>query len=136
MRFEIYRDAWLLDTISDSSTTTYFDINSEVGTAEYAVRAIYEHLNEVCESEIVSVTVDVTSVLENSETASLYPNPASDHFKVESQVKEIKVFDALGQMVYEGQTNEVEVRNWNNGVYFVRIVDENDVVSTVKFIKE
>ena len=136
VRFEIYRDAWLLDTISDSSTTTYFDINSEVGTAEYAVRAIYERLNEVCESEIVSVTVDVTSVLENSETASLYPNPASDHFKVESQVKEIKVFDALGQMVYEGQTNEVEVRNWNNGVYFVRIVDENDVVSTVKFIKE
>jgi len=136
VRFEIYRDAWLLDTISDSSTTTYFDINSEVGTAEYAVRAIYERLNEVCESEIVSVTVDVTSVLENSETASLYPNPASDHFKVESQVKEIKVFDALGQMVYEGQTNEVEVHNWNNGVYFVRIVDENDVVSTVKFIKE
>lgn len=136
VRFEIYRDALLLDTISDSSTTTYFDINSEVGTAEYAVRAIYERLNEVCESEIVSVTVDVTSVLENSETASLYPNPASDHFKVESQVKEIKVFDALGQMVYEGQTNEVEVRNWNNGVYFVRIVDENDVVSTVKFIKE
>ena len=66
----------------------------------------------------------------------LYPNPASDRFMIEGKVKEIKAFDALGQMVYQGKDNTVEVAAWPQGVYFVRVVDENDVVSTVKFVKE
>jgi hypothetical protein len=39
-------------------------------------------------------------------------------------------------MVYQGEDNTVEVATWPQGVYFVRVVDENDVVSTVKFVKE
>jgi hypothetical protein len=66
----------------------------------------------------------------------LYPNPASHSFTVEGKVKEIKVFDALGQLMYQGVMNVVEVSSWPNGMYFVRILDENDTVSTVKFIKD
>lgn len=91
---------------------------------------------EYCTSDIVPVTVEVTSVDEKNRTASLYPNPASRSFTVEGTMKDIKIFDALGQLVYQGADNTVEVATWPQGVYFVRIVDENDVVSTVKFIKE
>jgi len=96
----------------------------------------YERLNEYCESDPSTVTVEVTSVSENVGHSMLYPNPASDRFTIEGKVKEIKVFDALGQMVYQGADNTVEVATWPQGVYFVRIVDENDAVSTVKFVKE
>jgi hypothetical protein len=82
------------------------------------------------------VTVEVTSVDEKNRTASLYPNPASRSFTVEGAVKDIKIFDALGQLVHQGADNTVEVATWPQGVYFVRVVDENDVVSTVKFVKE
>jgi hypothetical protein len=91
---------------------------------------------EYCTSDIVPVSVEVTSVSENASHSMLYPNPASDRFTIEGKVKEIKVFDALGQMVYQGEDNTVEVATWPQGVYFVRVVDENDVVSTVKFVKE
>ncbi len=67
---------------------------------------------------------------------SLYPNPASNSFTVEGKVKEIKVFDALGQLVHQGKDTVVDVNTWPQGMYFVRIVDENDAVSTVKFVKE
>ena len=96
----------------------------------------YERPNRYCESDPSSVTVEVTSVPENTSHSMLYPNPASDRFMIEGKVKEIKAFDALGQMVYQGKDNTVEVAAWPQGVYFVRIVDENDVVSTVKFVKE
>ena len=91
---------------------------------------------EYCTSDIVPVTVEVTSVDEKNRTASLYPNPASRSFTVEGTMKDIKIFDALGQLVYQGADNTVEVATWPQGVYFVRIVDENDTVSTLKFVKD
>ena len=79
---------------------------------------------------------DPNIIVEQSIAPALYPNPASHSFTIECKVKEVKVFDALGQMMYQGEDNTVEVAAWPQGVYFVRIVDENDAVSTVKFVKE
>ena len=122
--------------IEDPSQRSYFDASNEIGATEYTVLVTYERPNEYCESDPSSVTIEVTSVSENTSHSILYPNPASDRFIIEGKVKEIKVFDALGQMVYQGEDNVVEVDTWPQGVYFVRIVDENDAVSTVKFVKE
>ena len=79
---------------------------------------------------------DPNTIVEQGIVPALYPNPASHSFTIECKVKEVKVFDALGQMMYQGEDNDVEVAAWPQGVYFVRIVDENDAVSTVKFVKE
>ena len=135
LMYEIYRGNTMLDTIEDSEMRTYFDVSNEIGAADYAVRAIYERLNEYCESEIATVTVEVTSVSENTSHPMLYPNPASECFTIEGKVKEVKAFDALGQMVYQGKDNTVEVKTWPQGVYFVLIMNENDAVSMVKFVK-
>ena len=107
-----------------------------MGTLSYGVTVSYEREGETCESEMATIDVAVTAVQEHSFQTSLYPNPASDCFTIEGKVKEVKAFDALGQMIYQGADNTVEVAEWPHGVYFVRIVDENDAVSTVKFVKE
>jgi hypothetical protein len=78
---------------------------------------------------------DPDDVAEQEQMQSLYPNPASDRFTVEGNVKEVKVFNALGQLMHQGTNNTVDVSAWPEGVYFVRIVDEYDAVSTVKFLK-
>jgi hypothetical protein len=104
---------------------------------DFEVSVLYRRESgEQCTSDPVSVTVEVTSIPENSLGYSLYPNPASDRFTIEGKIKEVKAYDALGQMVYQGKDNTVEVATWPQGVYFVRIVDENDAISTVKFVKE
>ena len=122
--------------IEDPSQRSYFDASNEIGATEYTVLVTYERPNEYCESDPSSVTVEVTSVPENTSHSILYPNPSSDRFTIEGKVKEVKAFDALGQLVYQGEGNVVEVAAWPKGVYFVRVMDENDVVSTVKFVKE
>ena len=93
----------------------------------------YPTVGEIFDYEM---NCDLEDVIELKQMQALYPNPASDRFTIEGKVKEVKVFDALGQLVYQGADNTVEVATWPQGVYFVRVVDENDAVSTVKFVKE
>ena len=78
---------------------------------------------------------DPDDVAELKQTQVLYPNPATDRFIVEGHVKEVKVFNTLGQLMHQGTENTVEVSAWPEGMYFVSIVDENDAVSTVKLLK-
>ena len=121
--------------IEDPSQRSYFDASNEIGATEYIVLVTYERPNEYCESDPSSVTVEVTSVSESTSHSMLYPNPASDRFTIEGKIKEVKAFDVLGQMVYQGANNTVEVATWPQGLYFIRIVDENNSVTTVKLLK-
>ena len=127
--------AQVIAEIDNASVGFYYDASNAIGEVQYGVLASYERPNEYCESDIEWVTVVLTAVSEKAGQLTLYPNPGSDRFTIEGNIKNVKVFDALGQMIYQGETNTVEVRDWNNGVYFVRIVDENGAVSTVKFVK-
>ena len=105
-----------------------YDWNDNLIVASYD----YPTVGEITDYEM---NCDPDDVAELKQTQALYPNPANDCFTVEGDVKEVKVFNALGQLMLQGSDNTVNVSAWPDGMYFVRIVDENDTVSTVKFLK-
>ena len=105
-----------------------YDWNDNLIVASYD----YPTVGEITDYEM---NCDPDDVAELKQTQALYPNPATDCFIVEGNVKEVKVFNALGQLMLQGADNTVDVSAWPDGMYFVRIVDENDTVSTVKFLK-
>ncbi len=105
-----------------------YDWNDNLIVASYD----YPTVGEITDYEM---NCDPDDVAELKQTQTLYPNPATDRFIVEGHVKEVKVFNTLGQLMHQGAENAVEVSAWPEGMYFVRIVDENDTVSTVKFLK-
>ena len=105
-----------------------YDWNDNLIVASYD----YPTVGEITDYEM---NCDPDDVAELKQTQALYPNPASDCFTVDGNVKEVKVFNALGQLMLQGADNTVDVSAWPEGMYFVRIVDENDTVSTVKFLK-
>ena len=105
-----------------------YDWNDNLIVASYD----YPTVGEITDYEM---NCDPDDVAELKQTQVLYPNPASDCFTVEGNVKEVKVFNALGQLMLQGADNTVDVSAWPEGMYFVRIVGENDTVSTVKFLK-
>ena len=76
--------------------------------------------------------------LGNEKSISLYPNPVSDILSIKSSlgIAKLVVFNLLGQnvMVREN-TNSLNVNKLKPGAYILKIVDENDSVSTKKFIK-
>ncbi len=73
---------------------------------------------------------------------TLIPNPADGGFQVSSlefqAVDEIKVFDAVGKMIYQttiGHTERsrsVETSSWDNGIYFVQLITASGEKSSTK----
>ena len=71
-------------------------------------------------------------------TSKLYPNPSSDMVKVESeyQVEKISVLNALGKEVLKTESKFFSVKGLAKGMYSVRIITENEYVSTTKLLVE
>ena len=82
--------------------------------------------------------IDETSVQEQDlQHVSLYPNPAKGKVIIEGiQPAEVQVFNDLGQLVKTVQgTNEINISNLKQGVYFVSIITENKERFIRKIVK-
>ncbi|MBT3209384.1 MAG: PKD domain-containing protein [Bacteroidetes bacterium] len=79
---------------------------------------------------------------------NLYPNPVKDILNVTftSNLQtdmQMNIFNAIGQSVYSKQiykkskteNYQVDVSNWNDGVYFIRLSDEKENTNLKRFIK-
>ena len=144
VKYNVYRSAdnveyefiGSVDAAAGQEYYEYFDATA-AGTYYYQVRAEY---SDGCESEpAVSeanpannyVIVNVTSVAENGEVA-LYPNPTNGNITIQAQnMNRITVVSVLGQVVYdaevEGDSQIINMAQFNAGVYMVRIATENGV---------
>lgn len=66
---------------------------------------------------------------------NIFPNPASDVFYIESdaQISKVRLFDVLGQVVYEHAANhthhEIVVEGLRTGVYFVQLSTQAGTVT-------
>ena len=68
-----------------------------------------------------------TSVEESENQVSLYPNPADHNLKIEAEgMTQVSVYNQLGQLVYasncDNNTLNVNVSEWNEGLYLVKIM--------------
>ena len=85
----------------------------------------------------VAINEDILSVTELSTEAKLYPNPTTGQFTVEgANVARVEVYNLVGQKVYEaeGQTVSIDASDWNKGLYFVNVIDQNGAVATKKLV--
>ncbi len=75
---------------------------------------------------------------------SIYPNPSSDQLYINTNQDtgdyKITVFDIQGKqhLTTSKETlisNPLQIQDWASGVYFIRIEDQNGVMTTKRFIK-
>ncbi|TVR77966.1 MAG: T9SS C-terminal target domain-containing protein [Chitinophagaceae bacterium] len=94
---------------------------------------------------------EVNSVFEvkTFNTVKTYPNPVNDYLRINheqliglEQVV-VTIFDGNGRIVYlEQQTNlnaeyiEINAAEFTEGIYFIRVISENDVLMQSRFIKQ
>ena len=116
----------------------WFDDEMPAGIYYYQVTAVYDN---GCESEpapafdnptVDYVDVYVTAIGENTANVAIYPNPTNGNVKIEAEgMNHITVVSVLGQMVYDADVNadelELNMAQFNTGVYVVRIVTENGI---------
>ena len=78
---------------------------------------------------------------QTSNSVSIYPNPAKDFVSVECKgAKELMIVDYLGRVVFQStsirQQLTVNTKQFNKGVYIVKVIMNNGDVKTEKLIVE
>lgn len=82
-------------------------------------------------------------IVNEGNTVSLYPNPATDEitldFGVDAEKALFAVFNAQGQLIVEGRTQEtsthkVSTSGWQPGLYLIRVRVNNNKNETLRLI--
>jgi hypothetical protein len=75
------------------------------------------------------------------EDLHLYPNPSSNYFTINANTSKVEVYSIAGQLVKsfnaaQSKGYQFTISELNEGMYFVRTLDENNEVKVFKFIKQ
>jgi hypothetical protein len=67
------------------------------------------------------------------------PNPASNYFNIEGEnIVNVEIYNAVGQVVdiinVNGNNAQINTENYNNGIYFVRVLTSDANVTVKKVV--
>ena len=125
--FKIYVDGELLGALAHQPIFIAFGDTPD-GTYQIGIVAVYAD----CESDMATVDFVWTEIGENEIVTALYPNPTSGDITIKAAgMNHITVVNALGQVMYDADVDADEMQlnlgQYNNGLYMVRISTENGV---------
>ena len=132
-RYNIYRsfDGVNYDLIgyADGNATSYDDNDIQNVNQYYKVTAV----NTVsggnhCESSPINVHVTTDGIEEITDDISVYPNPTNGIVNIKAEgIKNIVVMNSLGQKVFETVENQIDLSQFGNGLFMLRVETENGV---------
>ena len=122
----VYLDGEMLDSTTENSFVKGFD---EEETHFFTVASVCEN-GESEQSEAFEFEVKAEYINEIENNFEIYPNPTKDFVKITgSHISTVKIYNYLGILVKEIEANsneiEIEVSNYNSGIYFIEINTEN-----------
>jgi gingipain R len=107
------------------------------GTVYYKLSAVYEH----CESELTEdIRFEVNDIPNYIETLyNIYPNPTTGKITIEGNgVIHIEIYDVQGRKLVEhdniSEIISINVSNYDNGIYFVKLFTQTGVVVTKRLV--
>ncbi|AOW08420.1 alpha-amylase family glycosyl hydrolase [Flavobacterium gilvum] len=71
----------------------------------------------------------------------IYPNPASSYFTLNTNTSKVQIYSITGQLIKafnksRSKDQQYSISDLRNGIYFVKIYNEENQVKMIKFIKE
>ncbi len=125
-----------------------FIINTDtINTQLYKTQRIA--LNQYnCDSSIhlhLSVIVGIRDNVNNNNTISIYPSPATSHINISiknmnSKNYEATLYDLAGKILLQQPINEtttrIDLKSIKKGFYFLQIKEDNKIYHSLKIIKE
>ena len=123
-------DVYFNDTLQGNTAEMTYVVDIEDREAfTFGVVAVYPN----CESEMVTIVVNVTGVDEIGQNIAIYPNPTSSNVTIEATgMRHITVVSSLGQVVYDADVEadmlQLNLGQFKAGLYMVRINSEAGVI--------
>ncbi len=94
---------------------------------------------DVLETDCATLKIDENSL--DLMQVKLYPNPVKNVFKINLEATAVHIYDISGKMIkqFKGSFDKFsnfDVREFDNGIYFVKINSTDGIEHSVKFLKE
>ena len=116
-------------------------VNSGSSTIQYKVW----NVNNVADFVIINVTYSTLTAVDLASVKdfNVYPNPAAKSFTIENEFNSnsyVEVYNVLGKVVARISPNQnatnfvVDCSKWDNGYYFCRLFNDDQVVKTIKMV--
>jgi hypothetical protein len=75
------------------------------------------------------------------EEVQLYPNPSATYFSINTNTSKVEIYSITGQLVKSFNKNQSEenrftVSDLDNGIYFVKALNENNEIKVMKLLKQ
>jgi hypothetical protein len=103
----------------------------------------YYRLKQVDVNGSFSYTNIVKLTRHTNASIQVWPNPSTDYITVtlpKADLYTLLFFDASGKQLLEKKANTAivkqEVKYWSNGMYYIKIIQNNTIISTLKFTKQ
>ncbi len=112
-------------------------INVSEGT--YTVTVTGSNGCETTATVVVEFRVGINSVQASTNVYNLYPNPANNHFRIESQeeiIASVQLFNSIGQQVaffnVDALSAQFDANELAEGYYFVKVINSKNEESTLR----
>jgi hypothetical protein len=130
--FNIYKNGEVMAAMVQEMTYSYTEM--QMGVHCYHVTAMYGSGESApSNQDCVDILVGINELVDAN--TSIYPNPAKSSLTIESlPMSRITVINALGQTVLDMEMNKqnslvLSVEGWDAGVYMLRIVTSEGIVT-------
>jgi len=113
--------------INITSTDTSFVLSSGGGVANAPTQVG----NSVVQDSIIcSSVLAISTYNTQNSTIKIYPNPANNKITIDANdAVDVKLFDVLGKQITSTKTNNVDVSNLTNGIYFIQVQTKQNTYS-------
>ncbi|MEN8125817.1 MAG: N-acetylmuramoyl-L-alanine amidase [Bacteroidota bacterium] len=137
---------FIYDGVSESSGLAGVSYQGPTGGVEYlgfAIEGIEESaqrkdlIDYLLQKYSNLLAIDDSSIKQN---IRLYPNPTSGIVNISNpnfiNINKVEIFNIYGQKLsVKKQNNSISLKNFSNGIYFIKIEDENGKQGTFKILK-
>ena len=113
-------------------TGGYLDASISFGSTTL----INEGNSDVFVTKIGTTAVGIEESSNSSKTEVVFfPNPSSGVFSLQSSqtISSIEILNVIGEMIYSEEINtnkkEIDLSDQSNGIYFIRIQTENEIIT-------
>jgi 1,4-alpha-glucan branching enzyme len=123
-----YTGPWY--NLMDNSPYTVTDVNATINLQPGEFR-IYGN----------KTTTLATTDFEVLKDIYIYPNPASNYFTLNTTTAKVQIYSITGQLVKtfvkcQAKDHQYSVNDLDNGIYFIKVYNDENEVKVMKFIKQ
>ncbi|HQK38622.1 MAG TPA: T9SS type A sorting domain-containing protein, partial [Flavobacterium alvei] len=137
---------------------TNFDVNSQNVVPDFPYAGTWYNLMDNTSFEVTSTTATITieaggfriygnkpstlgtDKFEVNGEIYLYPNPATNYFTLNATTSKVEIYSITGQLVKsfanQSEENQYSISDLNQGIYLVKVVDENNELKVMRLLKQ